>query len=123
MTFDIEGRIFEVFPTEQVTPSFRKREFILEHTEQFNDREFTDYIRFQLTQDRCDILDRFGKGMDVKVSFSLKGRRYEKGGEVRYFTNLEAWRMEKQGATAPPPADLPGGGELPPASEEDDLPF
>lgn len=123
MNFEIEGRIIEVYPVEQITDSFRKREFVIEHTENVSDRAFTDYIKFQLIQDRCNILDKFKAGQDVKVSFNLRGRKYEKGGDVRYFTNLEAWRIEgmapSQDAPPPPPPDY----DLPPAGDGDDLPF
>lgn len=123
MNFEIEGRIIEIFPVEQITDSFRKREFVIEHIERVNDREFTDYVRFQLIQDRCEILDKFKSGQDVKVSFNLRGRKYEKNGEIKYFTNIEAWRVEaKQVATAQVPP-LPDDYELPPAGDEDDLPF
>ncbi|HRY98769.1 MAG TPA: DUF3127 domain-containing protein [Bacteroidales bacterium] len=123
MNFEMEGRLVMKCPVSQVSPTFRKREFVIEHSERSGDREFTDYIRFQVTQDRCDILDRFKVGQEIKVSFSLRGRKYEKDGDVKYFTNIEAWKIEDKsqaGAAAPaPPEDY----DLPPAGAEDDLPF
>lgn len=123
MNFEIEGRLIVKYPTSSVSPSFRKREFVIEHSERNGDRDFTDYIRFQVTQDRCESIDKFSIGQELKVSFSLRGRKYEKDGEVKYFTNIEAWRLEeKQASSASGPA-LPDDYELPPAGEEDDLPF
>jgi hypothetical protein len=119
MNFDITGRLIEKFPTQEVTASFRKREFVLETTENFNGREFSETIKFQLTQDRCEVLESFSINEDISVRFNIKGRKWEKDGKVSYFNNLEAWKIERvsNGAT-PPPFD-----ELPPElmQEGDDL--
>lgn len=123
MNFEMEGRLVVKYPTSNVSATFRKREFVIEHTERNGDREFTDYIRFQLTQDRCDVLDRFREGQEIKVSFSLRGRKYEKDGELKYFTNIEAWRIDEKQASATAAPAVPDDYDLPPAGEEDDLPF
>ena len=85
--------------------------------------EFTEHIKFQLTQDRCDILDRFNVNEQIKVTFNIKGRRWEKDGRVSYFTNLEAWKIEKvnnESNSAPVPGvDFPDFE----ASSDSDLPF
>ena len=57
--------------------------------------EFVDFIKFQSTQDKCALLDQVNVDDTVKVSFNLRGRKWEKDGQVSYFTNLEAWRIEK----------------------------
>ena len=41
------------------------------------------------------MLDEFSIDDTVKVSFNLRGRKWEKDGQVSYFTNLEAWRIER----------------------------
>nr|NQU92646.1 hypothetical protein [Bacteroidota bacterium] len=49
------------------------------------------------------------------------GRRWEKNGQVSYFNNLEAWKIEKmavEGHAAPPPEM----DDIPP-EPTDDLPF
>ena len=79
---------------------------VYKNLERNGDREFTDYIRFQLTQDRCDVLDRFKEGQEVKVSFSLRGRKYEKDGDIKYFTNIEAWRIDEKQTSSSPRANL-----------------
>lgn len=125
MSFEINGRLYEKNDTVPVTDKFRKREFVIEKTESSNSGEFTELIKFQLTQDRCDILDRYNVNDEIKISFNIKGRKWEKDGKVSYFTNLEAWRIEKVGnenatASAPiPGVDFPDFE----ASSDSDLPF
>ena len=96
MSFEISGRLAERFETQKVSDRFQKREFVLEIKSTGNTGyEFVDFIKFQATQDKCSLLDQFGINDEVKVSFNLKGRKWERDGQVSYFTNLEAWRVEK----------------------------
>ena len=96
MNFEINGRLAEKFEIQKVSDRFQKREFVLEIKSTGNSGyEFVDFIKFQSTQDRCSLLDQFQVDDMVKVSFNLRGRKWEKDGQVSYFTNLEAWRIEK----------------------------
>ena len=125
MSFEITGKLIEKFDAQQVTERFRKREFVLETSENVGTSEFVETIKFQLTQDRCDLIDNMNIGEEVKVSFNIRGRRWEKNGQVNYFNNLEAWKMDKvtqgQFTDAPPP---PTEADIPVEEEPtDDLPF
>ena len=92
MSFDVTGKLHEIYPEQQITEKFRKREFVVET----QDGMYQQYVKFQLTQDRCAALDNFMKGDDIKVSFNLSGRPAQtKTGETVYFTNLVAWRLER----------------------------
>ena len=93
MNFQLQGKLTEIFDTQQVTDSFQKREFIVETKEENSGKEFIETIKFQLTGDKCNILDTFVKGEDVEVSFNIRGRVWRKDDKVSYFTNLEAWRV------------------------------
>ena len=96
MSFEITGRLTEIFETQQISDRFQKREFVLEIKESnATGTEFIDYIKFQATQDKCALLDQVQTNDMVKVSFNLRGRKWEKDGRVSYFTNLDAWRVEK----------------------------
>lgn len=141
MSFEIKGRLTEIFETQQISEKFQKREFILETKETTGSgSEFVEYIKFQALQDKCSMLDSLHTDDIVKVSFNLKGRKWEKDGRVSYFTNLDAWRIEKEQSTnespispAPetqkstsPDSGFPSASaEEPPANESgfDDLPF
>ena len=96
MSFEINGRLAEKYETQKVSDRFQKREFVLEvKSSSATGYEFVDFIKFQSTQDKCTMLDDFNIDDNVKVSFNLRGRKWEKEGQVSYFTNLEAWRIEK----------------------------
>jgi single-strand DNA-binding protein len=97
MSFDVQGRLHEIFDETQVSEKFRKREFVLE----IPDGSYTQYAKFQLTQDKCNILDNYKTGDEVKVAFNLSGKPFTKNGTTMYFTNLQAWRVEHAGAPAP----------------------
>lgn len=129
MSFEISGRLAERFETQKVSDRFQKREFVLEIKSTGNTGfEFVDLIKFQATQDKCSLLDQFRIDEEVKVSFNLRGRKWERDGQVSYFTNLEAWKIEKvqsapgQDRFSIPDAPFP---TQPPEDDSgiDDLPF
>lgn len=127
MSFEVEGRLHKKLDTVQITDSFKKREFVVE----VEDGAYTQIIKFQLTQNNCDKLEPYNEGDQMKVTFNLRGREYNKNGETMYFTNLEAWRLEKVGAAVAPASAGANLENLPTASDEpstdsteaDDLPF
>ncbi len=128
MAFEVSGKLVEIFDTVQASASFRKREFVIEKTENVGSSEYTNFIKFQLTQDRCNLIDSFNLNDQVKVSFNIRGNRWEKDGKVSFFTNLAAWRIEKEAGDAGNDMDVPfpDVNEMPPAPEDspdDDLPF
>jgi hypothetical protein len=122
----VEGRLLKKFETEQVSATFKKREFVIE-----TEGQYPQPVKFDLTQDRCVILDNYQEGQRVKVSFNLRGREWN----GKYFTDLNAWRLELAGGAAQPAAVKPASpqGTQPPkthdvievrtAEEKDDLPF
>jgi hypothetical protein len=81
-----------------VNERFKKREFVLELAEEINGNVYTNFAKMQLVQQKCDILDRFNEGDNVKVSFNIKGNRWERDGKVNFITNLDAWRIEAANA-------------------------
>lgn len=126
MGFEITGKLIEKYDIQKVTETFRKREFVLETVEEGSSRSFSESIKFQLTQDRVDLLDPFNPQETIKVHFNIKGRKWEKEGRVSYFTNLEAWRLEAVGNSNPSPApaeSAPKDAFSTNGDFEDDLPF
>lgn len=126
MAFEIVGRIIDILPVNQVSDKFRKREFVIEKKETGGSAVFVDYIKFQLVQDKCDLINESFLNEDVKIWFNLKGNRWERDGKVNYFTNLDAWKIEKltgQGRDQNVPSNQ-ALEDLPPDNEElSDLPF
>lgn len=90
MSFEVEGKLYKVYDAEQKTASFQTREFGLE----IMSGNYPQYIKFQLTQDKCSIIDAYREGDTVKVSFDLRGREWQD----KIFSNLNAWRIEAVGA-------------------------
>jgi single-strand DNA-binding protein len=87
--FQIAGRLHEVSAEQQVSEKFRKREFILEIVGQY-----PEYVKFQLVQDKCAVIEPFQVGDFIQVDFNLRGRNFTKGDGQTNFTNLEAWRIK-----------------------------
>lgn len=126
MSYEMTGKLYEKFDAIQRTQTFKVREFILEKTDEFNGKSITNYIKFQCTQDRTGIVDKVNAGEQVKVHFNIRGNRLERNGQVTYFTNLEAWRIEQSFETANPPQEPEQSSEMPGNSGSDtadDLPF
>ncbi len=111
MALEIQGKLIEVFDEQKISDSFKKREFVVET----NENNFTEQIKFELVQDRTDLIDPYQIGEDVKVSFNLKGRKWND----KYFVNVQAWRIERLSNQAEQggfPGDVP---PPPPPPEED----
>jgi hypothetical protein len=130
MSFEITGKLVAKYDTVQRTGTFKTREFVLEKSEDIGGRTITNYVKFQSVQDRVSLVDRFNIGDEIKVSFNIKGSRWEKDGRVNYITNLDAWRIEQVqlGASASSGVDVipdygaPANASAPP-DFVDDLPF
>jgi len=95
MAFEITGRVIDILPVNQVSDKFRKREFVIEKKESGGGAVFIDYIKFQLIQDKCDLINESFLNEEVRISFNLKGNKWERDGRINYFTNLDAWKIEK----------------------------
>ena len=93
---------------------FRKREVVLVTEEQY-----PQSIMVELVQDKCDLLDTYNVGQDVKISINLRGREWvNPQGETKYFNSIQGWRIEKH--------EAPTTESLPPLAEQEDnsgLPF
>ena len=101
MNFEITGKLIVKEDVVDISASFKKREFVIE-VENERNSEWNDFIKFQLTQDKCALIDSMSLNDLIKVHFNVRGRKWEKDGKVNYFSNLEAWRVERaEGAVAP----------------------
>ncbi|PHI19642.1 hypothetical protein CEQ90_11885 [Lewinellaceae bacterium SD302] len=129
MSFEIVGKLHKKFETENKTDTFRAREFVIE----VEDGQYPQMVKFQCVQDRTSIVDNVNEGDQIKVHFDLRGREWQ----GKYFTNLNAWRVEAISNEAPAGGAAPAtggfGNDFPKASDEgssasavqadDDLPF
>ncbi len=88
---EIKGKIKKISETVEISDRFRKREFIIEYS---NNPEYPQVIQFEMIQDRCEILDQFKEGQQVEIFFDLKGREWTSPqGEIKYFNTLQAWKI------------------------------
>jgi hypothetical protein len=87
MSLKTYGIIHKINPIEQVTEKFKKREFVLEIS---NDGAYVQKVLFTATRDNVDFLDTFKKGDSVDVEFDVKGREWTSPtGDIKYFNTLE----------------------------------
>ncbi|WP_129020793.1 DUF3127 domain-containing protein [Edaphocola flava] len=122
MALEVTGKLIVKQPTQQIKENFSKREFVIEISQQTNTgMTFTNFASFQLVNNACAMIDQFQLGQDVKVSFDIRGNKWEKDGQVRYITNLNAWRVEpamqqqQQGGYQQPQQQYGGGMQQAPA--------
>jgi single-strand DNA-binding protein len=91
MPYEAVGTLYKVFPEQQVTERFRKREFIVS----IQDGMYVQHVKFTLKQDRCNLIEGYQLGAEVKITFSISGREVQgKDGEPLYFTSLDVWKIE-----------------------------
>jgi hypothetical protein len=91
MAMEVTGKLRAIFETKQVSERFTKRELVLE----LADGKYPQSVLFQLTGDRCAILDQYQVGDEVRIEFNLRGREWKSPqGEVKYFNSLDVWRIE-----------------------------
>ena len=101
---------------------FRKRELVVT-----TDDQYPQMIMIEFVQDKCDLLNNFAVGQDVKVAINLRGREWiNPEGVAKYFNSIQGWRIE--GLSQSAPSNLPPVDQFQPASnvsdaEPDDLPF
>ncbi len=123
---EVTGKIKKIEETKTFGASgFRKREMILTTNEQY-----PQMLKIEFVQDKCDLLNNYNEGQDVKISINLTGREWiNPQGEAVYFNAIQGWRIEN--------LQVANSSEIPPMSpvdnfetttnleenEPDDLPF
>jgi hypothetical protein len=95
MAFDAVGRLHLAYETKQVSERFTKREFVVE----LADGKYPQFVLFQLTGDRCTLLDDYKVGDQIQVTFNVRGREWRSPqGETKYFNSLDVWKLESADA-------------------------
>lgn len=97
---------------------FRKRDLVVTTDEQYPQMILVEFI-----QDKCDILNSYNVGEDVKISINIRGREHVNNeGITRYFNSIQGWRIEKQEAASNASPAFAPAPDLS-SNEPDDLPF
>lgn len=133
---EVVGKIRFVGPTKEVgSNGFRKRDLVVT-----TDEQYPQHISISFVQDKCDLLDNYQLGEEIKVSINLRGREWvNPEGETKYFNDITGWRVERtqQQAPAAPIPNLEQAQQMLPtnaatafepapnfqAEDHDDLPF
>lgn len=88
---NVKAKLLEIFEVIQVSASFKKREFVVEYSE---NPQYPEYLKFELIQDKCELLDKFSVDQEIDVHFNLKGRKWtDPQGNIKYFNTLQAWKI------------------------------
>ncbi len=120
---EVTGKIKLINETQTFGASgFRKREVVITTNEQY-----PQMLMIEFVQDKCDLLNSYAVGQDVKISINLRGREWiNPEGVAKYFNSIQGWRIENL-QTEPQAADVPPMEEIQAAdlssNEPDDLPF
>ncbi|WP_456424302.1 DUF3127 domain-containing protein [Lutibacter sp.] len=123
---EVTGKIKKIEETKTFGANgFRKREMVLTTNDQY-----PQMLKIEFIQDKCDLLNNFQEGQDVKISINLTGREWiNPQGEAVYFNSIQGWRIEaaqkETGAEVPPMAPLDNLETTSDLNENepDDLPF
>jgi translation initiation factor IF-3 len=100
---------------------FTKRELVVTTEDQY-----PQMIMIEFVQDKCDLLNKFKVGDNVKVSINLRGREWiNPEGVAKYFNAIQGWRIEKLDASSSQESDQEEfqGATSISEDEPDDLPF
>ena len=120
-SYEIKGKLVVKEDEVQISGSFKKREFVIEVINE-RDEKWNDFIKFQLTQDKCALIEPLKIGDEINVSFNVRGRKWEKEGKVNFFNSLECWKLEVVNAASRNEA-TGTIDDLKPQEEGEDLPF
>jgi hypothetical protein len=126
---EVTGRVKMIDQTKEVgSGGFKKRDIVVT-----TDEQYPQHILVQFVQDKCDLLNNFQVGEQVKIDINLRGREWtNQQGETVYFNTIQGWRIGKvqaeASAAAPQTPPMPTAETFAPATnlneeEPDDLPF
>jgi hypothetical protein len=131
----LTGEFYADYGTQQVTASFKKREFVIITRD---NPQYPQYVKMQFVQDKTSLLDSIGKGDEVEVNIDFSGKPAMKDGKEVVYTNINCWKIKVlnkaepaidgaaiEGFTTAPATPLPAAADIPTAlpTDDDDLLF
>ena len=117
---EVQGKVKMIGETQSFgDKGFRKREVVVTTNEQYPQE-----IMLEFVQDKCDLLNNFQVGQDVKISVNLRGRSWvNPQGETKYFNSIQGWRIEGAQSSVPSPEQSSEAASSLNEQEDQDLPF
>lgn len=88
---DITGTLEVKFDEEVISDKFKKRDFVLTIDP---NGQYSQHVQFQLSNDKCSLIEKFAIGDELRVYFNLLGRAWRKDDVTKYFNTLSAWKVE-----------------------------
>jgi hypothetical protein len=89
---EVIGSIIHIGNTEVVgsAGTFKKRLLVVKTNEQYAQEVPIDFV-----QDKCDVLDKYAIGQNVKVGINIRGNSHN----GKWYCSLNGWRIDKEDAT------------------------
>jgi hypothetical protein len=110
----VKGVIKLINPIKAISDKFSVREFVIT----VPDGKYPQEIMFQTVNDKTKLIEPYGEGQEVEVSFNLRGREYN----GKWYNTLDAWKVQTTGpreqTTGIAPSSL---ADI--LNDQDDLPF
>lgn len=114
MALEINGKLIQKLELQsgmsKSGSNWQKQEFIIETDEQYPKK-----ICANLWGDKIDMLSSINIGDDVVLSFNLESREYN----GKWYTDVKAWKLEKQSVNQAPTQSSPD--TIPMPSDSDDF--
>ncbi len=122
---EINGLVYKILPVQSGTSArgeWQKREIIVEMPDDFNRKVCVTFFG-----DRAADAANLREGDRVSISINIESREYN----GRWYTNVNAWRINQAPAAAAPATPAAPAVEeapfkepaMPAVADEDDLPF
>jgi hypothetical protein len=122
----VVGTIHHVGEIQQISDTFKKREFIVKV--ETNNPDYPEFIKMEAQQERVWSLQEVEFGFNVEVHFNLRGKLFDskqRPGTKDVFNQLVMWSM-KVTSKAIKNNDVPelsAPADISSAPDEDELPF
>jgi hypothetical protein len=87
---EIKGKIILIGATETLGKDFKKREVVIETTEE----QYPQKLKVEFIKDKCSALDGYKVGDNVVIGINLRGNEY-KG---KFYVSIQGWKINRVGA-------------------------
>ena len=120
MALELQGKFIQLLEKQTGAgkngSQWEKQDFIVETMEQYPKK-----VCISAWGDKVKEVSGIGPGDVIKVSFNVESREYN----GRWYTDIRAWRIARDGAATSSVPNTPSFDEIPPmgGDEVNDLPF
>ncbi len=114
---ELTGKLVVKYDIQSISEKFKKREFVIK-----TEDKYPQFIKMQLINDKCGLIDPVNVGDDLTAQINIGGREYVKDGITNYFNSIEAWKIESKVVESATYVPQPQP-DLPVDEDNTDLPF